>query len=234
MAKLTTDDKHKMKIIKKSLLRYFDNKRIAIVGPAMSCMGSNNGREIDSYDIVVRMKGYKLGEIDEDTKRDYGIRTDVVYITPYKDISEDVIKTKQSGAKWVISTYDYTNSKTKIAEEKILKSRLQFGCARKKIRDDIKKKTILLPLSGVTAISHLLTFNIKELKIFAMDFFQTEYYDFHVVRSKQDALPKRSNKIHDMDSQFEYFYNHILIDKRVKCDKVLSEIVYNYNNKNGD
>lgn len=61
------------------LYHIFDGKRVALIGPADSSMNEKNGKEIDQYDIIVRLnKGYQL--INDPKIREYiGSRTDVLF-----------------------------------------------------------------------------------------------------------------------------------------------------------
>ena len=57
--------------------QYLVGKSVAIVGPASSVMYEKNGKEINDYDIIVRInRGY---ENIEDKKEYIGNRTDILY-----------------------------------------------------------------------------------------------------------------------------------------------------------
>ena len=54
-----------------------EGKRVAIVGPAKYMMNSKYGREIDSYDTVVRLN--RSCESIQDYSDDIGTKTDILY-----------------------------------------------------------------------------------------------------------------------------------------------------------
>ena len=58
--------------------KYFDNKRIVLVGPSPHLIRKNLGKFIDSFDVVVRVN--ELGVVGEMSK-DYGSRTDISFLT---------------------------------------------------------------------------------------------------------------------------------------------------------
>jgi hypothetical protein len=57
---------------------YLKNKRIIMVGPAPYLEGQKLGKEIDSYDVVVRINHGIL--LSKNNPEDYGSRTDVLYV----------------------------------------------------------------------------------------------------------------------------------------------------------
>jgi hypothetical protein len=57
---------------------YLKGKRIIMVGPAPYLEGKKMGKEIDSYDIVVRINHGIL--LSKNNPEDYGSRTDVLYV----------------------------------------------------------------------------------------------------------------------------------------------------------
>lgn len=71
------------KQLKKLILR----KKVAIVGPALS--NQNNGKEIDKYDIVVRINQIDRSNLSKKIK---GYKTDIIFLNGTK--SEQVIKNK--------------------------------------------------------------------------------------------------------------------------------------------
>jgi len=59
------------------LLSVFDGKSIALVGPAKSYEGSGFGKQIDSYDLVVRVNSGAFP--DPNFWKDYGQRVDILF-----------------------------------------------------------------------------------------------------------------------------------------------------------
>ena len=71
--KINSEKLHKERYIEKIFSDLINGKRVAIVGPAQNDL--NNGKEIDSFDIIVRFN-YKGENIDA---KNYGSRTDISY-----------------------------------------------------------------------------------------------------------------------------------------------------------
>ena len=57
--------------------KFLYNKRVAIVGPSINTLNSNQGKNIDSYDIVVRLN--KSLPIPKNKVKDIGYKTDILY-----------------------------------------------------------------------------------------------------------------------------------------------------------
>tara|TARA_Y100001963_G_scaffold160067_1_gene267546 strand:+ start:2408 stop:3154 length:747 start_codon:yes stop_codon:yes gene_type:complete len=60
----------------KDLSSFVEGKRVAVVGPGGYLTGKNQGRLIDSYDVVIRPNSFS---IPMELRKDYGSRTDIMF-----------------------------------------------------------------------------------------------------------------------------------------------------------
>jgi hypothetical protein len=218
--------------------RLLRNQSVALVGPAESLTGKRQGSEIDAFDVVVRLKFNDLhNEID------VGTRTDIVYFTPHQNAERFCWHLQQASVDIpvLVSTYPHDKSHT-INFLKKLPSKCKVGYVSKYHRNFILNRMIGKPYTGITAMFHLLTHPIARLKIFGVDFYTTGYRDEYIAKvvkpinkvqkNTTKCVPdivvfsKGSGKLcHDNISQFEFFRNYILGDRRVALDNNLSAIV---------
>ena len=84
------------------------------------------------------------------------------------------------------------------------------------------------PNSGFSAILDILSFDLKELHIFGLDFhrsmyrgdYQNSLYSYAII--SDDMRRQDGGDTHQPDKQFKYFKNKIYnLDKRVKVDEKL-------------
>lgn len=60
--------------------RLLEGKRVVVVGPAETLLGTNQGREIDSFDLVVRFNtAIEYMPFADELAKDVGARTDILY-----------------------------------------------------------------------------------------------------------------------------------------------------------
>jgi len=92
---------------RKNYKEYLKGKRVVIVGPAPSIVGSDQRDLIDSYDVVVRLN--RALPVPEHLKKDVGTRTDVLYncMNPSNECGGriDVDFLLKSGVKFLVSPY---------------------------------------------------------------------------------------------------------------------------------
>jgi hypothetical protein len=209
----------------KEYREYLKNKNIIIVGPAQSLEGKGLGKEIDSYDIIVRLNNsYSIFyNKNKNIKNDVGSRTDVLYHTGAigKALSLAAKKYKigklkllrKDKIKWFVSKRDPlrgtdTEKKYTKSFEKIAKGKIKFVTVHNKFLKSLRqllKKTD--PNMSTLAIIHLLKFNFKKLKIVGCDFYGSGYNKAYFVPPalkynlkekkfiRKDGKPRRKPKI---------------------------------------
>ena len=212
---------------------YVSGKCIALVGPAQSIIGTNNGNTIDKFDIVVRLN--KSIPLPSNLKDDIGTKTDIIYnslntqdFPGQNNLNPELYK--KYGVKFVCSSYPYNHN---IFRDDILnyvykyKFELPF-----KVMDDTKFKKFenLLgtrPYTGSCAIMELLSYPIKYLYITGLDFYQTKYYSEYRHISKEGLKHTKNSTIHQAKPQLDYLKHISLIDDRIILDGFLDKLLYN-------
>lgn len=211
---------------------YVKGKSVAIVGPSETTVGAAEGNHIDSFDIVARVKSFMYPDNMID---DLGKRCDVLYTTEAKDkvdiedyatykhpfTGENVYRYEKfpgfdqyKDLEFVISTYPkdewfanrYTSQLNDLRKSEIVKCR--FVNSESYFR--AKEKTDR-PNSGFSAILDILSFDIKSLHIFGLDFhramyrknYQNSLYTHETIRN--DTVHKDGPDTHQPDLQYQYF-----------------------------
>jgi hypothetical protein len=159
--------------------KLIEGKSIAIVGPSAGLLDFNQGEEIDKFDVLIRLRGNTL-PISENLIRSIGARTDIIYTNFDNNFDKSLnnrlanMKIKHIrgtraiediGNSW--SYYDYI-----LKSEKIPYSMPEAGKYY-----EWHKKLKASPHSGFCAILDLLSYDIKELKIFGYSFYKDNVID---------------------------------------------------------
>ena len=178
------------------------DKRVAIVGPAMYMMDSRHGKEIDSFDTIVRLN--RSCESIEKYKDDIGSRTDVLYsclieknangglidINRYKN--EYKIKyvcapptSNMKGLSNQTRFHDLVN-KEKVKE---LNKSIPVRLIEHEFQNKIALSVDCRPNTGYLAIYDLIRLNPKELKIFGFSFYLDGF-----IKGVKDGIQQEQNK----------------------------------------
>lgn len=220
--------------------KYLEQKTVAIVGPAKGLVNQNLGKEIDSFDIVVRLN--KALPIKGTKIKDIGTRTDILYNcldgkTPNGGPIEPKVWSS-CGVKWVCGAFPKNapfllRTRASTAEkvmEGIINLKWMSDETYKVVQKNIKGR----PNTGLMAIVELLSFNIKELHIYGIDHFRTAYdVDYRKWGNNTKSIRKEfggRNDRHRPDSQYKYFKKIYSEDKRISVqpyfEKILNDISY--------
>lgn len=232
-------------------------KTVAIVGPAATTIGREEGAKIDSCDIVVRVKSFMY---PREMEVDLGTRTDILYTTEARDRVDiqkyEVLKhpvtrkdtykyEKFSGfeqykdLKFVVSTYPedewfadrYTQHMIDLKDSGIVDCRFVSSKPYFTAKDKTNR-----PNSGFSALLDVLSFDIASLHIFGLDFHRTMYregyqnslYTHETI--KGDTLKQWSDgpDNHMPDLQYAYFkYEMWKNDTRIIPNQALLEFLQN-------
>lgn len=229
-------EQHNRKIRNK-LSNFLKGKRVCIVGPAPSIIGSNQGEIIDNYDVVVRLN--KALPIPEDLSQDIGTRTDILY--------NCMNPSEECGGKISISTLNRSNCQFLVGAYPPLE---RMGSTKIRTRKDnltfyqkynstysnfcytdlnyFRKlwKNMKMPNTGVMTILDLLRFDIKELYITGITFFKGGYYSKYRKYNEKQVL-KRMEKfnLHKQNEQRKYVTKVLSKDPRVRVDQALYKII---------
>ena len=211
---------------------YLKGKSVVLVGPANSIIGTNLGKTIDKFDIVIRLN--KALPIPLNLENDIGSRTDIIYnalnTTDFPGQNNlDTNFYRRNGVKFVVSPYPfsgvfYNDIINYISQYKF---DLPFRTVKQSKFSAFRNQLKTRPYTGTSAIMDLLTFDIKALYITGIDFYNTPYYSQYrrIKRNKLSSL--RDNSIHSAYPQMEYLLYKSLIDKRIILDKTLEKLLYN-------
>lgn len=207
--------------VEKKFSKYLENKRVVVVGPSSTVVGENQGKEIESFDVVVRLN-FQWPVADELVK-DIGSRMDVLYHCCNADyfISDMFVE-------------EFSQTKFACFQNNIDSRILRFYCKNKNIpvldvSAEYEKLNNNLQVeinTGLVAINHLLKYPLKELGIYGITFYQTPYYfgyKGHGVDGDLEGNMKASLM------QLKYFVDLLKMDPRIRPDITLKKIISNKN-----
>ena len=211
---------------------FLKDKRVALVASGGAIKGKGHGSLIDSYDVVVRLN--RALPISDDNKNDVGQRTDVLYNTldGWEDAGGPIDGPlwKSCGVKYVCSTYPTSEYFTYPERSSGLHSILPVRWITDSLYYPIKAAVTGRPNSGTVTLLDLLSFDLKELRLFGLDFFRT-LYDVSYLKEggnieEFERLLATNPDRHDPDSQYLFFKNKIYPnDDRIKIDDYFKEIL---------
>lgn len=241
--------------IKKDYATYLNGKRIVIVGPAPHMRGWEQGEKIDSYDIVVRVsKGYEIKggyeikdmlekiktkyKIDNSLEIDFGSKIDILYQTMFSQWGSGInmpIDKLKNELKWVCASFPDKKHKSMIKEFiKYNNNRIPFHIVGKKQWEKLAKNMETIPSVGSSAMFDLLFYDIKELYITGFTFWQVKdkdgffYYPEYFYEIKKHLRDDRPKGKHNSKKTFKHFIRSYKNDKRIKCDKILENLIKKY------
>jgi hypothetical protein len=204
--------------VEQKFTEYMKDKNIIIVGPADYV---NNGKRIDSYDIVVRLnKGHN--QIKNSDK--YGSRTDILYHCISQDEENGGEIPKDKNIKFLKFAFP---KKAIYGGGRYILKRDRINHVQQDLFNDFEKKLKTMPNTGTTAIWDILNYDIKSLHITGFTLFQTNYSKLYretaygesgnTGEAALKAMKEMGN--HDQKSIANYYLNDVITDKRVTYDK---------------
>lgn len=215
----------------------FSNKRIAIIGPAGSTIGTGNGGYIDDFDLIIRINKSVLLIDSNNHENDIGKRTDVLFHSFYENnysgggpLNFEVYN--RQGIKYVINPDgSFKGLRNSFNFYKKYIAREYTFILPRNIDRDIK---VLLqghkPTTGFSALYYLITSNFSELYIAGFTFFKTAYLpgyrDEMREANKVNQYIKQAG-LHDPDREY-YVFKQLLIEnknKKILLDDELSNII---------
>ena len=231
---------------------FLESKRIVLVGPAPHMRGWKQGELIDSYDIVVRVsKGYELipglkskvadheskgkFNIKEDIKEDFGTRMDILYQTLFSQWGSGFtapFEKLKNKLKWLCASFPDKKHKPFIKDfiKYTKKLEIPFHIINKEYWEKIVEEMGTIPTVGPTAAFDLLRYNIKEIYLTGFTFCQIKdknnfYYYPEYFYNKEKHLIRQGGKKHNNKKIYKYFKKIYKKDSRIKCDKILKELI---------
>jgi len=224
-----------MKSREQKYRNFLKGKRVILVGPSCHLKNSKQGEFIDSYDIVVRMNlGYR---ILPNLIVDMGKKVDILYTTvgnfyiKNKYFTRDIMKELSFFLKWMCVTscpvHRISFGKLQKMNKKI---NIPIRNIHKKDYKKLIKKTIRKPTCGMVSIIDLLRYDISELYITGLTFYDTKVIDKRVIyystyRNDNMKYSKRPFHGHNLNGEIKIFKKMKKTDKRIKCDDILVKIM---------
>ena len=223
------------KKLEEDYFKFLKNKEVILVAPAGYLDDMNKGKEIDSFDLVIRLnQAIPINNIE-----DRGERTDILYHTLFnrpqmykeekflrkKDLinEQDVSLWKEQEVKWLI-TYEHGlwKKRTKLVKEYL--NKISWTTIPFSLCNLIKKNMNTIPNTGICAIVHLLCADIKSLHITGFDFHTTGAYYFKD-NGNFSSVRELSEQWHNTNFQIKYLREIWLNDNRLIIDDKMKEIL---------
>ncbi len=232
--------------------QFIKDKRVILVGPAGYMVGSGMGKEIDSYDVIIRMN--LSCPVAEELKPDIGSRTDALYhlvlrrhqLNARPDLfkwhTRDEIRSwKADGVKWVVLKLSRTNPEVKRFMP-VIGDIIPWTTIKKSDLDHVKRKANTGPNMGPVAMYHILAAGAKSLHVVGCDFHQTGYYptyggfneeqakagickDFIMNKCWGQGKHKGTSKLHNVDAQLMFLYKMRHNFDNFTTDEVLGKLI---------
>ena len=160
---------------------YLKDKKVILVGPAPHLIDSEQQEFIESFDIIVRLN--VALPLAPERYKDIGSRTDILY-NCLSENKEDGGKTDFEGwsktIQWLVCPYPKWGPfkrQTEVFEAKneVTPYKLNFANMDTDYYIQLEKDLTCRPNSGFLAIVDLLRYDIKELYVCGITFFQGGY-----------------------------------------------------------
>lgn len=173
--------KDKARNIWKNKLNYAEflkNKRVAIVGPSKSSIGSDLGSVVDSYDVVVRLlpSSGNIQETIDKNYKDVGSKTDILYSNFDQLLltSENISNFKSQGVRFVNCTRPISELGTIWLHSKNLFDKMGMSyCPVKPEKYYNWSSTIKCsPHKGFCTILDIMSYEVKEIYVIGFSFYK--------------------------------------------------------------
>ena len=230
---------------------YLKNKKIIIVGPGDYLIGKKNGKFIDSFDIVIRIKrGFPINKSLID---DLGEKTNILLsslkTTKVKDsnkkyfyqnnFSENDINDMNNLLNFILFPYPtiippFNKFYNQYLQLNNLNTILISGDNYFQNYNNFIKELETTPTIFLSSLVYLLKYKFRELYIIGITFQKEGYYPQYktkeMVKSSQirtltNKKNKNKNSIHDMNKEIFYFKKLLNNDKRIIIDQKLKSII---------
>jgi glycosyl transferase family 29 (putative sialyltransferase) len=208
---------------------FLRRKRVVLVGPAQTVMGTGQGASIDAHDVVIRLN-HAL-PIPKAMQGDLGGRTDILYHNldftgPNKLPLRDFLASAPSLTRWICSAHPYlrwVDGKIPGIDTFVsaLGERSLFRTVNPRGYLLLWHSLRSLPNAGVSAIQDLRRFDLSELYLTGFTFYSGPVAYYPGYRG-QGHLPQW----HDQTSQLAIVRRWVARDKRIRCDAPLHKILF--------
>lgn len=228
-------------------LEALKGKRIALVGPAPSAIGTNLGEYIDEYDLVVRTNKAPFQVSEGVNKEHIGTRLDLLFHSFVENNRTgggplDFELYQKLNIRYVVNPIPTSFGTRKVYNfyKKYLRGHATYTAPKEPYEDIIEQFGTYRPSTGFGGLIMLLAADFEELYITGFTFFKTAYADGYRDHFKEkkdlDKLLKDENQ-HNADIEYKQFqdllkknaHKKIFVDKELqailKSDGVEAEII---------
>lgn len=213
---------------------HLKDKRVCIVCPSKTLVGSGLGAKIDDFDIVVRLnQGY---DYSHNQASDFGSRTDLLYhFLSLKNefrYGFDLEKIGRCGTKFLVIPPRPETANFQYFLEQNEDVRLPFLVFDEQTIQRVRENVPGLPFLGVLAVVHLLQRPIESLKVLGMNFYHTGHFQNYDKRSEAEQISYARNsqfdargisKRHFIEPQKEFLRRLLATEERLSGDISLAK-----------
>jgi hypothetical protein len=216
----------------------FRGKRVAVIGAADSAFEHQNGKYIDSFDLIVRVNKAPHSWTREKAKF-IGSRTDVLFHSFYENSESgggviDLKLYNSQGIKYIVNPNNNLNGLR--THFNYYKRNLNYKITYLLPRWIFKKMTVefdaIVPTVGYSALYTVMNSNCKEIFITGFTFFKTPYandYRDHLMDMAVNENHLKKQGLHDPELEFKEFLREFEKNKLegtpIVLDEMLSKII---------
>jgi len=151
-------------------------KRVALVGSAASVLGTGLGAEVDGHDVVVRVNW--SAPVPPALVADIGSRTDVLYHV--LRFNKQLV-TRADVRRWIRARVGCLVSVHPARKRRVRHFAALAGdaiplVAMTAFRINMARSLGTVPNTGVCALAHLLSADVKEVSVYGFDFYTTGHW----------------------------------------------------------
>ncbi len=233
---------------------FVNNKKCILVGPAEYMTNSNMGKEINNYDVIIRMN--LSCPVPKELYKDIGSRTDVLYhlmmreqhVKRSKGVlrlhdKEEIKSWKNNGVKWVVLKNDLRSLERRGGNVEqfmqAINGKINWTNVSGYKYRKLTTQTRNAPNMSTIAVHHLLLSNLKSLHVVGCDYHATGYYTgyggFTEEQAKlgqgggpcwgQGRTRPSKKRVHGLEGQLKYMRLLLQRDKRLIIDDKLKEVL---------
>ena len=223
---------------------YFKNKKIIIVGPSSSLLNFKNGKFIDSFDVICRIK--KSFPVDEKLEKYIGKKTNIL-VTHLKSTN----RIKEGKNKFTYYQNNFQIKKPKhfnkldyfyfpyplvkqflgfydnfVMQFPQIKTEIIIPESNNNYFDIKKELNNYDPKIALMFIYDILKYDFKELYVTGLTFEADGFLNNYKTDKDFKNCNDRTNNLHNSNLEFDFFKKLLFQDKRIKVDKILSNLIY--------
>lgn len=199
-------------------------KRVALVGSAASAQGTGLGPEIDAHDLVVRVNW--SAPVPPALVPDLGNRTDVLYhvlrFNKQLVTQADVRAWIRARVGCVVSVHPAR--KRRVGHFARLAGAAIPLVAMTDFRITMARRLGTVPNTGICALAHLLSADVKEVSVYGFDFYTTGHWPGQRDETPEQAAAQAGIVTgHNQPIQRAYVAGLLRTDQRLRVTKTLRD-----------